>query len=152
MLRSPVDVEDGVARRGQGGRVRLDLQRAAPSHRQRLRHLEEGGAQADGGGDDHAGGLLLARGANPALRNNRGTALALHLAARYNKDPSAIEVLIEADKSLINETNAVGNTPLHEAAYEGRVRNAETLLNAGARLDVANSAVDPTACIATEPH
>ena len=81
---------------------------------------------------------LLSAKSDPALKNSRGRALALHLAARYNTDPSGLEYLVAAAPETVNATNAVGNTPLHEAAYEGRAANAESLLHAGSSVEIAN--------------
>ena len=58
-----------------------------------------------------------------------------NMATRPNTLP---QVLVGAARHLINETNAHGNTPLHEAAYEGRLDNAHALLRLGAALEIKN--------------
>ena len=42
----------------------------------------------------------------------------------------------------INEVEAAGNTPLHNAAYEGWLQGAELLLSLGAKIDASNNAGD----------
>ena len=51
----------------------------------------------------------------------------------------AVQVLVHACPRLVNATNARGNTPLHETAYEGRVANATALLRHGAQLEAVNA-------------
>ena len=42
----------------------------------------------------------------------------------------------------VNEVEAAGNTPLHNAAFEGWLLGAELLLSLGARIDASNNAGD----------
>ena len=42
----------------------------------------------------------------------------------------------------VNEVEAAGNTPLHNAAYEGWIEGAELLLSLGAEIDASNNAGD----------
>ena len=86
---------------------------------------------------------LLAAKANPEQPNSRDRALPLHLAARYNGNTEALSVLCAAAPHTVNVTNARGNTPLHETAYEGRVEAAALLLASGAQLEAVNASVEP---------
>ena len=71
---------------------------------------------------------LLSQKADPSQSNQRDKALPLHLAARYNRDGECIKLLCDSSPSeLIDTTNANGNTPLHEAAYEGRPKTVRVL-------------------------
>ena len=82
--------------------------------------------------------LLLDHGADALVRNRRDQATPLHLAARYNKLPAALEMLATAAPKTLNIPNAKGNTPLHEASYEGRVRNAAVLIYLRADVEAVN--------------
>ena len=42
----------------------------------------------------------------------------------------------------VNEVEAAGNTPLHNAAYEGWAEGCEALLNLGAKVNASNNAGD----------
>ncbi|DBA87423.1 hypothetical protein WJX77_001859 [Trebouxia sp. C0004] len=42
----------------------------------------------------------------------------------------------------VNEVEGAGNTPLHNAAYEGWLEGAELLLSLGAKIDASNNAGD----------
>lgn len=72
----------------------------------------------------------------------RGTVgkMLLHKAVN-NKDLDIIVKLIEAGEDP-NEVEAAGNTPLHNAAYEGWIKGAELLLKLGAKVNASNNAGD----------
>ncbi|KAL6314095.1 hypothetical protein AAG906_011830 [Vitis piasezkii] len=61
----------------------------------------------------------------------------LHLAARIG-DKSAVEELLNLDRSLLTEKNIKGNTPLHLAARFGHVDVVEFLICRAQNLDVEN--------------
>ena len=84
--------------------------------------------------------VLLAAKADPTLQNARYSEIPLHLAARYNRSTAVIEMLALAAPDTLDMTNSKGNTPLHEAAYEGRVGNVAELLRRGANLEAVNDA------------
>ena len=46
------------------------------------------------------------------------------------------------DGENVNEVEAAGSTPLHNAAYEGWLQGAELLLSLGAKIDASNNAGD----------
>ena len=50
-----------------------------------------------------------------------------------------IELLATCAPETVNTSNSKGNTPLHEAAYEGRVGNAAALLRFGADIEAVNA-------------
>lgn len=83
---------------------------------------------------------LLCAKADPRLTNKRYTEVALHLAARYNRTTAVVGLLVEAAPDSIELQNAKGNTPLHEAAYEGRAHIVEELLKRGANIEACNDA------------
>lgn len=49
--------------------------------------------------------------------------------------------LLEAGEN-VNEVEAAGNTPLHNAAYEGWEEGVDLLVEKGARVDASNNAGD----------
>ena len=83
---------------------------------------------------------LLRVGASVDARNQRDGSLAIHLAARYGKTDALVALVDDPTGRLhVNAPNRLGNTPLHECAYEGRAHGAEVLLSRGAKLEVFNS-------------
>ena len=58
-----------------------------------------------------------------------------------NRDLEAILKLVEEGED-VNEVEAAGNTPLHNAAYEGWIEGAELLLQLGAKINASNNAGD----------
>ena len=65
----------------------------------------------------------------------------MHLAARYNTNAECVRLLCEAmPRALIDARENNGNTPLHEAAYEGRRHSIEVLIEYGANLESPNGA------------
>lgn len=84
--------------------------------------------------------LLLDAQADPTATNLRDRAVPLHLAARYNVNTAALEMLVRAaPEATLNRPNTKGNTPLHEAAYEGRALNAAALLRLKADIEAVNN-------------
>ena len=83
--------------------------------------------------------MLLEVGAKVNQHNQRDASLPIHLAARYGKTACLIAL---ADHSLgracVNTCNKLGNTALHECAYEGRAEGAEALIQRGARMETCN--------------
>lgn len=59
--------------------------------------------------------------------------LQVHRAA-CNRDAEAIKRLVQEDAVSVNEVEAAGNTPLHNAAFEGWLEGAELLLSLGAKV------------------
>lgn len=53
----------------------------------------------------------------------------------------AIRSLVAAGED-VNEVEAAGNTPLHNAAYEGWAEGVELLLSLGAKVNASNNAGD----------
>lgn len=52
-----------------------------------------------------------------------------------------IVALIDAGEN-VNEVEAAGNTPLHNAAYEGWTEGIDLLISLGARVNASNNAGD----------
>ena len=78
----------------------------------------------------------------------RGTVgkMLLHRAV-FNRDIEAIEKLLNNDsttdpKTSVNEVEGAGNTPLHNAAYDGWCEGIELLVRLGAKLNASNNAGD----------
>mmetsp|Transcript_33483 Transcript_33483/g.40477 ORF Transcript_33483/g.40477 Transcript_33483/m.40477 type:complete len:186 (-) Transcript_33483:88-645(-) len=84
------------------------------------------GVKSDGGGSMRGRGLV-------------GKML-VHRAVN-NKDSAAILKHAEAGED-VNEVEAAGNTPLHNAAYIGWIEGAELLLKLGAKINASNNAGD----------
>ncbi|KAK3244856.1 hypothetical protein CYMTET_45553 [Cymbomonas tetramitiformis] len=84
------------------------------------------GVKADGGGSMRGRGIV--------------GKMVIHRAVN-NRDAAAIKAAIEAGDD-VNEVEAAGNTPLHNAAYEGWVEGAELLLQLGAKINASNNAGD----------
>jgi len=53
-------------------------------------------------------------------------------------DLAAVRAALATDKTLANESDAAGNTPLMHAAYAGTYKTMEALLEAGATVNAAN--------------
>ena len=93
-------------------------------------------------GNAHVVEMLLDVGADVAAHNQRDGSLPIHLAARYGKTAALVALADDANgRKCVNAINHLGNTPLHECAYEGRAEGADMLLNRGATaaLEIANS-------------
>ena len=58
-----------------------------------------------------------------------------------NRNLNAIVRAVD-DGENVNEVEGAGNTPLHNAAYEGWVEGAQLLLSLGAKMDASNNAGD----------
>ena len=83
--------------------------------------------------------MLLKVGAKVNAHNQRDGSLPIHLAARYGKSAALVALADDRKGRLcVNTLNHLGNTPLHECAYEGRAEGAGHLLNRGAKLEIAN--------------
>lgn len=54
---------------------------------------------------------------------------------------AAIVAAVDAGEN-VNEVEAAGNTPLHNAAYDGWIEGAELLLSLGAKINASNNAGD----------
>jgi ankyrin repeat protein len=80
--------------------------------------------------------LLLERGANVAARNSEGES-ALHLAIRHDY-PVVAEYLLDHGGATMEEYDREENSPLHKAAFLGRVQFIEMLLKRGADRDEEN--------------
>lgn len=55
---------------------------------------------------------------------------------------AVVERLVLQDGVDVNEVEAAGNTPLHNAAFEGWVQGVELLLRLGAKVNASNNAGD----------
>lgn len=64
----------------------------------------------------------------------------LHRAAN-RRDAAAIQEGVARGED-VNEVEAAGNTPLHNAAFEGWCEGVELLLNLGAKINASNNAGD----------
>ena len=96
-------------------------------------------ARADSG-NAHIVQALLSVGAKVDLRNERDGSMAVHLAARYGKTDALVALVDDPVGRLhVNAPNDLGNTPLHECAYEGKAQGAEVLLSRGALLELYNA-------------
>lgn len=84
------------------------------------------GIKADGGGCTRGHG--------------RVGSMVIHRAV-CNKSLNAIVRAVD-DGENVNEVEGAGNTPLHNAAYEGWVEGAQLLLSLGAKMDASNNAGD----------
>ncbi|KAK8859027.1 ankyrin protein [Apiospora arundinis] len=93
--------------------------------------------------------LLLANGADVALRNHKGdTALGLVIVARVNPPPTALLSSLLAHGAALNETaDGKGNTPLHFAAESlpQGLGNVKFLLERGADPTLVNADGDTAA-------
>ncbi|GAX85070.1 hypothetical protein CEUSTIGMA_g12490.t1 [Chlamydomonas eustigma] len=67
--------------------------------------------------------------------------MALHQAV-CNQDIEAIKRLVNSEGRSINEVEAAGNTPLHNAAYEGWLKGVQELVLLGAKVNASNNAGD----------
>ncbi|KAG2501289.1 hypothetical protein HYH03_001089 [Edaphochlamys debaryana] len=65
----------------------------------------------------------------------------LHRAA-CNRDATLIERLVVGEGADVNEVEAAGNTPLHNAAWEGWEEGVALLLRLGAKVNASNNAGD----------
>jgi ankyrin repeat protein len=63
----------------------------------------------------------------------------IHDAARKG-DLKKVQALIQADPTLINSKDSMGDTPLHVAALHGELAVAQALVTAGADVNAKNSA------------
>ena len=85
---------------------------------------------------DDGGGSMRGRGTvGPML---------LHRAV-FNRDVDLIEKLLDSNndvKTDVNEVEGAGNTPLHNAAYDGWCEGIELLVRLGAKLNASNNAGD----------
>lgn len=94
------------------------------------------------------GFFLLERGANPSVRNNKGTT-PLHFAGRFGQSRTA-GLLIEKGAE-INSRNEVGWSPLHEAAaYNLNPEIAILLIDKGADIEARNKRGQTALHLATE--
>lgn len=84
------------------------------------------GVKGDGGGSMRGRGLV--------------GKMILHRAVN-NQNIDAIIAGVEAGED-VNEVEAAGNTPLHNAAYTGWIEGAELLLKLGAKINASNNAGD----------
>lgn len=76
--------------------------------------------------------LLLARGADPSLRDYENNT-PLHLVSKKGfTSAHTFAAILHASKDLVNSPNARGWTPLHSAALRGRADFVQFLLQAGA--------------------
>ena len=81
---------------------------------------------------EDGGGSIRGRGRVGAMRVHR---------AVCNHDVEAIREAV-AQGADVNEVEGAGNTPLHNAAYEGWAEGVELLLNLGAKINASNNAGD----------
>lgn len=84
------------------------------------------GVKPDGGGS------MAGRGLVGPMRLHR---------AVFNRDADLVARLLD-DGQDVNEVEAAGNTPLHNAAYDGWTEGIELLHARGAKLDASNNAGD----------
>lgn len=91
------------------------------------------------GGNARVVEMLLFVGAKVDARNQRDSSMPLHLAARYGKI-AALIALIETPlgRKCVNARNKLGNTALHECAYEGHAEGVDALYLRGAELEKRN--------------
>ncbi|MCW8385475.1 ankyrin repeat domain-containing protein [Fluoribacter dumoffii] len=66
-----------------------------------------------------------------AVLGDRNNATVFHYAVRSEEDTETLKVLLEFIPELINNTNNLGNTPLHEAVLHHNVWAIQTLVNTG---------------------
>lgn len=82
--------------------------------------------------------LLIQKGANIRARNSKTQKTPLHISAtRYahfdnSKSIKIIKALLEKDKSIINDKDALERTPLHDAALMGNVAICDFLIQKNA--------------------
>ncbi|CAB0028596.1 unnamed protein product [Trichogramma brassicae] len=86
--------------------------------------------------------LLLRRGANPDIANNKGYTL-LHAISSYTDADDFSEMFFDICEDLklkveIGAANKLGNTPLHEAVGRGKKMVMEQLLRRGANPNSAD--------------
>jgi hypothetical protein len=77
------------------------------------------GVKSDGGGS------MRGRGTVGAMKLHR---------AVFNRDLGLIETLLKDQNADINEVEGAGNTPLHNAAYDGWAEGIEMLVKKGAKV------------------
>jgi len=81
---------------------------------------------------DDGGGSMRGRGIVGEMRIHR---------AVVNKNADLLRKLVEEGHD-VNEVEAAGNTPLHNAAYFGWLEGAELLIELGAKVNASNNAGD----------
>ncbi|KXZ46509.1 hypothetical protein GPECTOR_43g946 [Gonium pectorale] len=59
-----------------------------------------------------------------------------------NRNAALVEQLVVGEGADVNEVEAAGNTPLHNAAFEGWAEGVELLLRLGAKVNASNNAGD----------
>ena len=92
---------------------------------------------ASGIGREAIARLLLAKGADPNLRNRKGST-ALHEAA-YSGYPNIVQMLIDAGADLNVAESEYGYTPIATAAFKGHPDVVKLLLDAGADPTIPNA-------------
>jgi len=82
--------------------------------------------------------MLLARGADANLPNGRDASLPIHLGARYGRLDS-VKILVASPFGCeVDAPNGLGNTALHECAFQGHPETAEELCKMSADLERQN--------------
>ena len=82
--------------------------------------------------------LLLERGADPGRADEASGGTAAHVAATSDESLDALRVVVDADDSLVDAPDWVGDTPLHVAARHGAVESARALLETCASTERRN--------------
>ncbi|PNW77453.1 hypothetical protein CHLRE_10g437250v5 [Chlamydomonas reinhardtii] len=85
------------------------------------------GAKQDGGGSTRGCGLV--------------GSMRLHRAVNL-RDSGLVERLVVGEGLDVNEVEAAGNTPLHNAAWSGWEEGVQQLLRLGAKVNASNNAGD----------
>lgn len=93
--------------------------------------------KAAGGGDNEKIKLLIAQGAQCTAKDAIFQSTPLH-SASYRGHLATVKLLVEEDKSLINEKDSDGQTPFFAAAKNGQRDIVAFLLDKGAFVDEKN--------------
>lgn len=79
---------------------------------------------------DDGGGSMRGRGTVGPMRVHR---------AVFNRDAALVKKLLTEEGHDVNEVEGAGNTPLHNAAYDGWCEGIELLVELGAKVNASNN-------------